>query len=86
MKTLRNVGLVLVASILAGCTPGVETMTYEVLPDDLKDCKFYLLKNSSGDRMRVVRCPNSVTTTTYTSGKSTITTVVIDGVEYIQKK
>jgi hypothetical protein len=85
MKTLRIAGLVLVASALVGCTPGAETMTYEVLPDDLKDCKFYLLKNSSGDRIRVVRCPNSITSATYAQGKTTVNTVVIDGVEYVRK-
>jgi hypothetical protein len=32
--------------------------------------------------MRVMRCPASATTVTYTAGKTTVTNVVIEGVEY----
>lgn len=66
---------------LVGCSPGYESMTLPVLPDELKDCKFYYVTDGSV-RMRVVRCPLSVTSTTYTSGKTTRTDVVIDGVTY----
>lgn len=64
---------------LVGCSPSYQTVAMPLLPDELKDCKFYWISN--GDiTMRVVRCPLSVTSTTYNS--ENLTDVVIDGVTY----
>lgn len=77
--------LILMAVALAACSPGYEEKHYTVLPAELKDCKFYEVSNG-GSAIKVVRCPNSQTTTNWTqsTGKSTITrsAVVIDGAEY----
>ena len=81
MNKFVRISLAAAAIILAGCNPGYEAMSMPVLPDELKDCKFYFVSNSEV-RMRIVRCPNSATSTTYTSGKTTRTDVVIDGVIY----
>ena len=71
--------------LLAGCTPSAQEQTWPILPDGLKDCKFYKLTDDSANTITVVRCPMASTTTQYKVGKSTQTTVVIDGQEYTQK-
>jgi hypothetical protein len=70
---------------LTGCDNKYSTMNFPIIPDELKDCKFYNVQNEKGQSVNVVRCPNSATSTTYQVGKTRSTTVVIDGVEYIQK-
>lgn len=81
MNKFVRISLAAAAIILAGCNPNYQPLSMPVLPDELKDCKFYWITN--GDiTMRVVRCPNSTTSTTYTSGKTTKTDVIIDGVTY----
>lgn len=81
MKYLIALSIIL----LAGCTPSAQEQTWPILPDGLKDCKFYKLTDDSANTIRVVRCPMSSTTATYKVGKSTQTTVVVDGKEYTQK-
>lgn len=81
MDKFVKISLVTAAVVLAGCSPSYESMSMPVLPDELKDCKFYHVSNGEV-RMRIVRCPNSATSTTYTSGKTTRTDVIIDGVTY----
>lgn len=39
------------------------------LPEGLSDCKFYLV-NTNGNTTRVVRCPNSSTSTYHKDGKA----------------
>ena len=70
--------------MLTGCEPSYEnkTQNFTVLPDELKDCKFYNVRSNTGSNLNIVRCPNSQTSTTYSVGKSTATTVVIDGKNY----
>ena len=84
---MNKVLLLAVGLFLAGCTPGYSDLSqsYPVIPDDLKDCKFSQLSSTRGSYMNVVRCPLSVTSTTYKVGKSTATTIVIDGREYVAK-
>ena len=71
---------------LSGCENSYKETNFPTKPKDLEDCKFYMLSNVDGDYIRVVRCPNSQTSTTYREGKVTKTTVVIDGIEYIKKE
>jgi hypothetical protein len=52
-----------------------------ILPAGLQGCKLFALENGMS-YMRVMRCPASATTVTYTAGKTTVTNVVIEGVEY----
>ena len=71
---------------LSGCTNDARQVNYSVLPDWLKDCKFYRIQSSTEKDVTVVRCPNSSTSTTVTeqSWKYTVdkTTIVIDGSTY----
>ena len=78
---MKTTILIIMAVALAACSPKYEEQHYPVLPDDLKDCKFYEISNG-GSTIKVVRCPNSQTSTTWTqsNGKSRTTrsAVVID--------
>jgi ABC-type uncharacterized transport system auxiliary subunit len=59
--------------MLAGCTPTSELTTSYDLPSELSDCKVFIIapkNNFLAPEIRVIRCPNSNTTTKYTSGKS----------------
>ena len=78
-----RIGLTLI--VLAGCTPSAQEQTWPVLPEGLKDCKFYKLTDESTNTIRVVRCPASSTSIEYQVGKSRQTTVTVDGVEYVKK-
>lgn len=77
--------LCVMALVLAGCTPSANEKVWPVLPEGLKDCKFYELMDSSGNTMKIARCPGSSTTMNYQMGKARATSVTIDGVEYVQK-
>ena len=61
------------------------TESFTNLPEGLKDCKIYYIKNGKDMSLSVVRCPNSTVSTTYKSGKTTLTTVVIDGKKYVSE-
>ncbi len=76
MKKLFGIALVLI--MVAGCGSKAVEYTPPVIPADLQDCKFYSMR-TNGYNMRVVRCPNSSVSTTFSQGKSTTTTVTIDG-------
>ena len=82
---MKSIILVLVAVALTACAPGYEEKHYPVLPDELRDCKFYEVSNGSSS-IKIVRCPNSQVSTTWTQqqGKSSVTrsAVVIDGATY----
>jgi hypothetical protein len=55
------------------------------IPKQLSDCTFVRLTASWNASIVVVRCPNSVTTTTVLN-KARTTTIVIDGVKYVPAK
>jgi len=68
-------------SLLAACTPNVTEgapVPANIMPEELKDCKFFRLSNEHGNVITVVRCPNSTVSTTQHQ-KSPVTTVTIDG-------
>ena len=67
---------------VAGCSDKVEERKFPAMPKELADCRVFYVQNSDGYSMSVVRCPNSATTADVRSGKTTQTTVTIDGVEY----
>jgi hypothetical protein len=69
---------------LAGCKPDAEERVYSVLPEELKDCRFFRLTDELSNTITVARCPNSSTTVKVHNKQST-TSVVIDGVEYTKK-
>lgn len=74
--------------MLTGCEPSYEekTQNFTLLPNELKDCKFYGVRSNTGSSLNIVRCPNSTVSTTYKSGKTTTTTVVIDGKKYVSEE
>jgi hypothetical protein len=80
MKYLFIIALV----VLAGCTPSAKVKDYPVLPEELKDCKFFRITDGEGSNITVARCPNS-TTTVRKNDKSGTTSVIIDGKEYSPK-
>ena len=55
-------------TMLAACSPSYERQDFPVLPEELKDCKFFRVSNGTYT-INVVRCPNSDTGTTYMEGK-----------------
>jgi hypothetical protein len=87
-KLLIIVVLLVIAGCCSGCSPSVESLdeSFTVRPKELKDCTIFRLGDGYMGHITVVRCPNSTTSTTERVGKTTQTTVVIDGVEYIQKQ
>ncbi len=86
---MKKLTVIAISVLLAACSRDFLDRSRELkfpsLPPELKDCRIFGITNSEGESMRVARCPNSTTSTTYKSGKTTHTTVVIDGVEYVQK-
>lgn len=76
--------LIVALAALVGCSPDAQTRHYPVLPDELKDCKFFRLTDGNGSWVTVARCPNSTTTVRQTD-KAGTTSVVIDGKEYSPK-
>lgn len=77
--------LLIIASIalaITGCTPSAKDISEQyTLPEELSDCTITYLQGKY-TYLNVVRCPNSTTSTTYPVGKTTQTTVVIDGETY----
>jgi hypothetical protein len=80
-----NIIIALCIMFLAGCTPSANEKVWPVMPEELKDCKFYRLGDGEGNTISVARCPNSSTTVKMNNKQGT-TTVVIDGVEYVPNK
>jgi hypothetical protein len=76
--------IILLSLFLVGCKPDAEERVYSVLPEELKDCRFFRLSDEFSNTITVARCPNSSTTVKVHNKQST-TSVVIDGVEYIKK-
>ena len=66
--------------LLTGCEPSATPKNFTVLPDELKDCKFFVLSNDHGSSITVGRCPNS-TTTVQMNNKARTTSVIVDGKE-----
>jgi hypothetical protein len=80
--------LLIIASIalaIIGCTPSAKDISEQyTLPEELSDCTITYLQGKY-TYLNVVRCPNSTTSTTYPVGKTTQTTVVIDGETYVKQ-
>jgi hypothetical protein len=83
---MKNLFILSLIVLLSGCEADYETKTDSYkLPPELADCSVYQLSDKVGSAMKVVRCPNATTSSTYRSGKATKSSVVIDGVEYTKK-
>lgn len=79
----KIISIILVSIFLLGCEPYAKEVNWPVVPEELKDCKFFVLQDSSGAAIQIVRCPLSDTSVTYKQGKQTANTVTIDGVKYV---
>jgi len=71
---------------VGGCSNGYKEQSFPIKPVELSDCRFFKLTNDDGNVITVARCPNSSTSTTYKSGKTTRSTVIIDGKQYVEKE
>lgn len=72
---------------LASCVQEPKTVDASsqfAVPAEFQDCLFASMTSMYGREMTVVRCPLSATTTTVNQ-KSPQRSVVIDGVEYVNK-
>lgn len=69
--------ILLAAGLLVGCSAETRTVTDSfILPSELSHCKVFNL-NDGMSNMKVVYCPEAVTTTTHTVGKTTVSNTVI---------
>ncbi len=76
--------------ILVACLSGCYQNAYReermpVLPPELVDCKIYTITVKNVGPVVMARCPNSTTAVQYKSDKTTRTTIIVDGVEYVPK-
>lgn len=80
MNKLMILYIICVVLVLSACTPTAREATHNYkLPSELSDCKIFRLMNDSGDVMYVMRCPNSSTTTNYSTGKTSRSITLIEG-------
>lgn len=77
--------IIAVAITLSACNPSAYTVSMPVLPEGFQDCKFAYVQNSSTS-FYIARCPNSTTSATYKQGKTTKTTITVDGKVYEEKE
>lgn len=83
MKKLLTIAFIAIA--FYGCTPSAKDISEQyTIPEELKDCTITYLQGKY-TYLNVVRCHNSTTSTTYPVGKTTQTTVVIDGETYVKQ-
>ena len=75
---MNKIILLCVLLAITGCTPSASQLDFSVLPDGLKDCKFFYLRDGSGINITVARCPNS-TTSVVSGGKHKRTSITIEG-------
>ena len=69
------------AALLSACNPSYSNKSGDyLLPPELSDCKVFRLIDSKANVMRVLRCPNSITSVSYASGKSQSHVVTMDGI------
>jgi hypothetical protein len=76
--------LILSLMLLAGCEPTAKEKVWPVVPAGLQDCKFYRLTDTEGNAINIARCPLSATTAK-TQAKNPVTTITVDGMEYVPK-
>ena len=80
--------IILIAAVvvaIAACENSSTELAFPVMPKEMADCKIFRIYNTQGQGITIARCPNSTTTSNYTSGKSSKSTIIVDGIEY-QKK
>ena len=81
---MKILSILILAASLVGCSDSARERKFPAMPEELSGCRVFYVQNQAGDAVTVARCPNSVTTASVRSGKTTKTTITIDGVEYAQ--
>lgn len=76
-QKMRTIVLLFLFFLLAGCEETYTKRQFNNVPEELKGCVFYTYHDDVGNKINIVRCPNS-TTTVKTVGKNPVTTVTID--------
>ncbi len=74
-----------IMAALSGCSDTARPLYFPAMPREFKDCNIVVVTNSEGAHVTLARCPNSTTSATVPSGKTQVTTMTIDGVEYVSK-
>lgn len=75
---MKKIMLIVSVLLVAGCENSYESLSYPVLPEDLKDCKFYEVHSRGGSTLKIVRCPQSDVSMRYIEGKRTITSMTVE--------
>ena len=81
MKQLNSLSLFLTCFLIIGCTEPYHKEKdefYNAMPEGLKDCKVFYVYADSSNSLNIVRCPNSSTTASYMSGKTTETVATVE--------
>jgi hypothetical protein len=66
-----------VGLLLGGCDATTTEVHGFILPEGLKDCKIYRLRDGIS-HITVTRCPNSSTSTQYQTGKTTSSSTLVE--------
>lgn len=71
--------ILLATGLLVGCSAETRTVTDNyILPSELSHCKvFYLYDGGVSGHMRVLYCPQSITTSTHLVGKINVSNTVV---------
>lgn len=75
---MKKIMLIVSVLLVAGCENSYESLSYPVLPEDLKDCKFYEVHSRGGSTLKIVRCPQSDVSVGYRQGKQDVTTMTVE--------
>lgn len=76
--------MIIMVLLLSGCETSSTEVKYDSMPPELSDCKTFYIRRGLNS-ITVMRCPGSTTSTTYSTGKTSNTTVTIDGITYIKE-
>ena len=75
---MKKLIMALVIVCLIGCGKSTEEISGSFnFPEELKDCKMYILSNGI-KYVIIVRCPQSSTSTTYNCGKTTCSSMTVE--------
>jgi len=75
---MKKIMLLCALLAITGCSPRSDQLNFPILPEELKDCKFYYLRNENGGHsITVARCPNS-STSVQSGGKHKVRSLLID--------
>jgi hypothetical protein len=75
---MNKIIMLCVLLAITGCTPSASQLDFPVLPDGLKDCTFFYLRDGGGTNITVARCPNSATSVV-SGSKSKHTSITTEG-------